>query len=85
MQAFASGIAKAIDLLPLLIGGLVAKNAAIGFSIASSFGALTKGVILGGPFGVAATIAAIAAGATALYRLTPRAQTGTNKVLVVVI
>ena len=49
VQAFASGIAKAIDLLPLLIGGLVAaKTAAIGFSIASSFGALTKGAILDG-------------------------------------
>ena len=59
-----------------MIGGLVAaKTAAIGFSIASSFGALTKGAILGGPFGVAATIAAIAAGLQ-LYALTPRAQKG---------
>jgi len=77
VMAFANGISKAISLLPLLIGGLVAaKVAATAFGIASLAGALTKGAILGGPVGIGITVAALAAGLGAGLMLMPKAQTG---------
>jgi len=77
VMAFANGISKAVSLLPLLVAGLVvAKGAAISLSIATSLAALTKSAMIGGVFGVVATIGAIVAGVATLNALSGKAQTG---------
>ena len=77
IMGFVKGLAAAVKWMPLLIGGLVAaKGAAIAFSIASSLAALTKSAMVGGIFGVVATLAAITAGYVTLKALTPKAQGG---------
>jgi len=77
VMAFANGISKAVGMLPLLIGGLVAaKAAAITFSIGASLATLLTGGLSGGAIGIAATIAAVVAGMGTFAALTPKAQTG---------
>ncbi len=67
IKLVATGISTIINNLPTLIGGFVAlKGIQSGLALASIFPALAKSATFGGAVGVAATVAAIAAGMVTL-------------------
>jgi len=77
IMGFVNGIAKAVKLIPFLIGGLVAlKVAAIAMQVPMIAAAVLKGGITAGFAGPILMAAAVAAGIGATMALIPKAQTG---------